>query len=75
MASIEVTIRTPAVPDHLFLDIPGASKGVKRSISSFTSEELEAVAFAWGEALVARSAAIRSLPPTPTTTEDAEDSE
>lgn len=52
MANIEVSVRTPAVPSTLTLDLPGSSRGARLDLSEFTETDLKKVGEAWTAALL-----------------------
>ena len=54
MASISVSVRTPRVPDHLYLYLPARVKPVRVPLSQLSTDDLDTVARAWAEKLVAR---------------------
>ena len=58
MASISVNVRTPKVPDHLYLHLPDRVKPVRVSLSQLSTDDLDTVARAWAEKLVERRSEI-----------------
>ena len=56
MASIDVQVRTPKVPNFVFLELPGAERGVKVPISQLTVADVEKLGEAWTADLIARRA-------------------
>ena len=55
-ASIEVQIRTPAVPKTLTVEMPGAHRGSPLTLDHFTDKELDQVIAGYGEDMKALAA-------------------
>ena len=56
MASISVNVRTPKVPNHLYLHLPARVKPVRVPLSQLSTDDLDTVARAWAEKLIERRA-------------------